>query len=234
MNNFNESLFKALAQTTRFNFSDENSSTAVSAAWLVAVRALLGVAYAVIAQLILWLVKVHAVGLILSTIVLFALHAWITAGREMQLPATIRKRVFPNLNRDENPSVDLLCNIIPVALTFLLLLCHGTMWIPAIMAIGTAAAAEISGQQPMQNFSIRQPKAWLVAALFVLVFLLLPCLSVREIFQAVFLRSIFLFAMAMLLLPWFRQMKTRSVNFTLNCVFMCLLITAATIIIISL
>ena len=233
MNDFNENLLKALAQTTRFKLTDETSSASASAAWLVAIRSLMGVAYALLASLIMWLIKVPAAGLILAAIALFALHSWLTAGREMKVPSSLCRRLFPNAMKDENPSMDLLCNIVPFVLTLLLMICMGTMWIPAIMAIGTAAAAELSVQQTAQNFSFRHPKAWLVAAIFIVVFQLLPCIFSRTLFQAVFLRAAVLFAMTMLIVPWFRQLKARSTNFTTNCVFMSIVLTVATIIVIS-
>lgn len=232
MEKFTENFFKALARTTRFQFTEDGETSSAPAHWLVAMRALMGVLYALVAQVIIWMAKTHVVGVLLATIAVFALHTWLTAGLEIKMPTTLRKRLFPTLCQDDNQAADTLSNFVPPLLTFLLVVCHGVMWFPAILGLGTAAAAELSGSQE-NVFAFKYTKSWCMAALFIAIFVLLPTIGCREVFQSFLFRAIILFALAMLLLPWLRQLKSRSQNFSLNCVFTGVLIMALTILIIA-
>lgn len=218
MNAMKKNFLKALADTIRLNCVQDlakNSEAHPSAAWHTLVRALLGVTYLLVVLLCRFLFQDTLTCALLGTVVLLLLHLLLTGGQEKTLPGTIQKILRSRQNAPA-PSAgsDLLAQLLLPVLLFLVLLNHGEIWLPAILALSAAFGAELS-QEKSENgkYALRQIRCWLLDAVAAILLPVLPALGCADAVRAVLLRGILLLVIPMLLLPWSRNFLPAKVPF---------------------
>ena len=210
MNAIKENFLKALADTIRLDCVQglaKDSKAQPTAAWHTLVRALLGVVYLLVALLCHFLFQNALTCALLCTVVLLLLHLLLTGGQEKSLPGMIQKLLRSGQNA-QAPSAgsELFAQLLLPILLFLLLLNHGELWLPAILALGAAFGAELALEKSEnRKTGLRQLRCWLLGAIAAIVLPVLPALGCADAVRAVLLRGILLTVIPMLLLPWVRQ-----------------------------
>ncbi len=218
MNAMKENFLKALADTIWLDCVQrlaKDSQAQPSAAWHTLVRALLGVAYLLVALLCHFLFQNALTCALLCTVVLFLLHLLLSGGQEKALPGLLQKLLrSPQNAQAPSAGSDLLAQMLLPILLFLLLLNHGEIWLPAILALGAAFGAELA-QEKSENRKdgLRQLRCWLLGAIAAIVLPVFPALGCAAAVRAVLLRGILLTVIPMLLLPWVRQFLPAKVPF---------------------
>lgn len=210
MNAMKNNFLKALADTIRLDCVQslaKNSEARPSAAWHTLVRALLGVAYLLVALLCRFLFQDTLTCVLLGTVVLLLLHLLLTGGQEKALPGMVQTILRSGQNAPA-PSAgsDLLARFLLPVLLFLLLLNHGEIWLPAILALAAAFGAELAQEKGENDkTTLRQIRCWLLGAAAAIILPILPALGCADAVRAVLLRGILLLVIPMLLLPWVRR-----------------------------
>ena len=217
MNHIRNNFLNALAATTRLDFREmfEADPLPLNPAWIVLVHALLGLAYALIAILLNWLLSAHFLAALASTIAISFLHTNLTSGKELSLPNTLRKALFPAFGAPENPAADLLTSLLLPLLLLCLLFQGGAIWLPAILALGATLGAELA-HPDSQSFSLKEGASWLTAAIATLLCVVFPFLGNRQLLQHQFLLAALLFGIIVLLLPWMKHLPNRPASFAAN------------------
>lgn len=218
MNHIRNNFLNALAATTRLDFREmfEADPLPLNPAWIVLIHALLGLAYALIALLLGWLLSAPFLASLASTVAISFLHTNLTSGKELHLPNMLRKALFPALGAPENPAADLLASLLPPLLLLCLLCQGGAIWLPAILALGATSGAELT-HPDSQPFSLKEGASWLTAAIATLLCVVFPFLGNRPALQHQFLLTALLFGIIVLLLPWMKHLPNRPASFAANC-----------------
>ncbi|GEM_PF-4813488 len=216
MNEIRIAFLRALAQITRLDFLKESPRQPFAYFWLVVVRACLGVAYAFVAAFLFWLLRSPILAGILATIALLVLHHYLTSTPEATAPTQFRKALFPG----ENPTADLLANLVVPLLLMLFILGGHAFWLPAILALGTAAGIQfthnaMTAADSQQHSTDR--KSWIAAVIALAVFALLPCCGNSDALRAAFLRAFFLLAGMFFGTQWLASSKLKTTSFHANC-----------------
>ena len=220
MNQLLNDFLQALAQITRFNFLSEEiepSQDTSRSRWMhVLIRALMGVAYLLIAALLSLLFHQPVAAAILSTLAILALHYWLTAGRETRLPRLFQQAWLPDTMATDAPgALTLFIQCLPALLLLALLCLHSAIWLPAILAFGTAGGRDLA-----RKTTAGTPKfdwgCWLVAT--VTLFLTVVCASLCNADLRTFaIRSALLvLVLTFLMTPWLRLIPRRPTGFLAN------------------
>ena len=175
INNF----LQALAQTTRFNFlpEDMEGTTPIASRWMhVLIRAMMGVVYFLIAALLSRLFRQPVAAIVLSTVAILALHHWLTAGRESNLPKLFQQAWLPSTVETDGPNaMSLFFQCLPALLLLALLCLHSAIWLPSILALGAAGGRELA-RKTTADLKLDWG-CWLVALATIFLTIICPCLG---------------------------------------------------------
>ena len=219
MNQLLNDFLLALAQTTRFDYRALSPETAAPASphrWpQVVVRALMGAVYLLIAALLARLISQPVAATLLAAAAIYALHYWLTAGREARMPLLFLRNWATEPALDGPDTLGIFLQCLPALLLLALLFLDCALWLPAILAIGTAAGRDLA-RPASQHALAFDWAAWLAA--FVVLFLTLICPYLgNELLRGVATRyALVVFLIAFLLTPWLRQLPRRPTGFTAN------------------
>ena len=204
-----QDIWPALARATRFNLLKEDLSRPaarpVSRLWLVAIRALMGLAYGLLASLLMMLVRNHAAGALIATAAVLALHCHLTDCRENGVAIAL-------LPPDADSTQRLIVRAMPPLLLFLLLLWGTPAWIVPVLALGAAASVELN--HPAASEMPRELGAWALAAAASLLAMVLPVLNSPQARQHRCLATLTVSILVLLLTPWLRRIPRRPAGFS--------------------
>lgn len=216
MNDIRLSFLRALALSTRFDFLQESPRQRPKAFWLVLVRALQGLAYAIIAAFISWLLRSPLLAAFLGTVAILLAHCFIAGPQDFSLPVTVRRALIPG----DNPTWDLLANLLLPLLIFLAIHSEIISWLPAILASGTTAGMEFyakEGDAPQKGLFLQNYPCWLVATATFLLFAVLPCLGNDDCARVALLRGFFLVAGLFILMPALKHTQLKAIPRQASC-----------------
>ncbi|MGN0867114.1 MAG: hypothetical protein ACI4SG_05505 [Oligosphaeraceae bacterium] len=231
-NRFLTPFLKALSRCTRLPAplllqGQEDDQSPLPLFWMTAARTAMGVAYMVVALLCQWLLKPAMTGNLLGALAVLLLHLFLSRSPDIRL-APLLRQAFQREDK-ENPSADLLAQLVIPCLLFLLLTCHAAHWLPAIFALGATIAAELSSPRKEEDF--REKSSWLLGAGAIVLFTLFPFLGDGAAFRCAFIRGVLLLLVLALLSPRLQKLHTKpecySVNAFLGTGFMLLLAVLA-------
>ncbi len=229
MNQLITNFLQELARTTRFNFLGEDADVTTQDAprsrWMqVLIRAVLGVAYLIIALLMGCVFSQPVAAVLLAAAVILALHFWITAGRECRLMRNFQQAWLPETLEENGPNaLTLLFQCLPALLLLALLGLRAAIWLPTILALGAAGGRELA--RKTNGITNCDWLAWLVALVTMLLTLVCPCLG-DALMRPIAIRSTLLvLILTFLLIPWLRLLPKRPAGFLANSLLVSAVVT---------
>lgn len=219
MNQLLYDFLQALAQTTRFNFLPTDAEPAAPAPrWMhTLIRALMGLIYLLIAALLQRLLSQPVAAVVLAAIAILALHHWLTAGREAQLPRSLQLAWMPEtVNPDSPGPLAIFLQCLPALLLLALLGLHAAAWLPAILALGAAGGRELARRTTPAATPKYDWWCWLVAAVTVFLTVICPSLANDAMRPFATRSALLVLLMTFLLMPWLRMLPRRPVGFQAN------------------
>lgn len=204
-------ILRALAKETRFDFLREALPPRTQPFWSVIVRAGMGLCYAVIASLAALFFRSPFMGAVVGTILILALHTWLTQGRDSDLAGKALRELLPAFGKTLEPSTYLaMAQLLLAGLLLCLLLYDGALWLTAVMAVAAALGTELAENPDWNHESqtttllLREGRCWIAALATVFLFTVLPHAWDRSMAHVEFLRALFLTGGALLLCPWLK------------------------------
>ncbi len=209
----------AVSQLTRFHLLEDQAqkTTASEPYLLVAVRLLLGIAYALTALVVMWIVKHQLIGAILATLAVTSVRGFLTAWRDKLMSLRLACLFFPTLrttakNPIEQQFQSATLNWVMLARplgVFFLLLSGYWYWLVPVAGLGAAFAEDIVAPTLEDNKG-EDWRSWgLAAGVSLLFFLLASKLSAA--YTNHLLTGLFVCIIAWLLASWLKR-RTVALN----------------------
>ncbi len=208
---------KALSRCTRLpglfpGFLPEDDQSPIPLFWMTAGRTAMGIAYMIVALLCQWLLQPALTGNVIGTLAVLLCHLFLSRPQDFRL-APLLRQTFQGKEGD-NPSLDLLVQLVLPCLLFLLLTCKAAHWLPAIFALGATLAAELSSPRKSEDF--REKSSWLLGAGVLFFFTVLPFLGHLAALRSSFIRAVLLLLVLALLSPRLQKLHTRPECYAVN------------------